>query len=215
MSPFATIFHYCTVRLYCFISLIMTTRRQPRGPDCGSSDPAPLALSGGSPRSTTTKIRLLHWDELQPWQQDNHYIFKHYRPASNSIRTSLHSLTYLHTESVNIYTHLFGAIFFVSLCLPLYQALQPRYASASIADLLVFASFFLGAVFCLGISATYHLMSNHSPGVNRLGNQLDYVGIVALITGSFLPSVYYGFYCNTRLQLLYWTMVSHVWQFQN
>lgn len=186
----------------------MATRRRPRSPDPVSPDLAAVALNHGPPNSARTKARLLHWDELQPWQQDNHFIHRHYRPASNSILTSLHSLTYLHTESVNVYTHLLGALCFVLLCIPFYQALKPRYATASNADVLAFACFFLGAVLCLGISAAYHLMSDHSPAVSRLGNQLDYVGIVALITGSFVPSVYYGFYCNTRLQLLYWTMVS-------
>lgn len=44
--------------------------------------------------------------------------------------------------------------------------------------------------------------------VQRLGNQLDYVGIVALITGSFVPSIFYGFYCEPTLQKIYWAMVS-------
>lgn len=188
----------------------MATRRRLRSPDCVSPDPAAVTLSRSPPNVAKTKARLLHWDELHPWQQDNQFIRRHYRPASNSIHTSLHSLTYLHTESVNVYTHLLGAICFVILCILFYQALRFRYATASTADVLAFGCFFLGAVFCLGISAAYHLISNHSPAVNRLGNQLDYVGIVALITGSFVPSVYYGFYCNSRLQLLYWTMVSAV-----
>ncbi|KAA6416251.1 MAG: hemolysin-III channel [Lasallia pustulata] len=188
----------------------MVTRRRPRSPERVTPGTAAVALNRGSSNSAKAKARLLHWDELQPWQQDNHYIHSHYRPASNSLLTSLHSLTYLHTESVNVYTHLLGAICFLSLCIPFYQALKPRYASASTADVVAFGCFILGAVLCLGISAAYHLISNHSPAVNRLGNQLDYVGIVALITGSFVPSVYYGFYCNVRLQLLYWTMISTI-----
>lgn len=188
----------------------MATRRRLRTPGRVSPDPAAVALSRSSPNVAKTKAGLLHWDELRPWQQDNHFIHRHYRPASNSILISLHSLTYLHTETVNVYTHLLGAICFVILCIPFYQALKPRYATSSTADVLAFGSFFLGAVFCLGMSATYHLISNHSPAVNRLGNQLDYAGIVALIIGSFVPSVYYGFYCCPRLKMLYWTMVSAV-----
>lgn len=37
---------------------------------------------------------------------------------------------------------------------------------------------------------------------------MDYVGIVALIFGSFVPSVYYGFHCEPMLQKTYWGMVS-------
>ena len=58
------------------------------------------------------------------------------------------------------------------------------------------------------ISAIFHMISNHSPRVAKYGNQLDYVGIVALITGSFIPSVYYGFYCDPHLQKIYWAMIS-------
>ncbi len=85
-----------------------------------------------------------------------------------------------------------------------YSILAPRYAQASVSDALAFSCFFVGALLCLGISATYHTISNHSPHVNRWGNKLDYVGIVLLITGSFIPSVYYGFFCDPIMQQVYW-----------
>ena len=148
------------------------------------------------------------WDDLQSWQQDNHYIHSGYRPASNSYTKSFASLGYLHNESVNIYTHLLGAIAFTLSGISLCQALGSRYASASGADVFAFGCFFLGAALCLGMSATYHTIGNHSPRVNAIGNKLDYVGIVFLITGSFVPCIYYGFYCEPRLQKIYWTMVT-------
>ena len=40
------------------------------------------------------------------------------------------------------------------------------------------------------------------------GNQLDYVGVVVLIWGATVPTVYYGFCDNPQLQKLYWTIVS-------
>lgn len=147
------------------------------------------------------------WDDLQSWQQDNHYIHSGYRPASNSYTKSLASLGHLHNETVNIYTHLLGGIAFIISGTLLYQALGSRYVSASRADVLAFGSFFLGAALCLGMSATYHTISNHSPRVNAIGNKLDYVGIVFLITGSFVPCIYYGFYCEPGLQKIYWAMV--------
>jgi adiponectin receptor len=148
------------------------------------------------------------WDDLPSWQQDNHYIHSGYRPASNSLRKSFASLGYLHNESVNIYSHLTGAILFFILGFLLYGIIRPRYETASPGDVLVFSCFFLGAALCLGMSATYHTISNHSQYVAKFGNKLDYVGIVFLITGSFIPSIYYGFYCQPKLQMAYWTMVS-------
>ena len=80
--------------------------------------------------------------------------------------------------------------------------------SLSSADVFAFACFFLGATACLSLSVMCHAMINHSPSINKFWNQLDYVGIVALITGSFVPSVYYGFRCEPALQRLYWSMAS-------
>lgn len=162
-------------------------------------------------KATEKEVKHLHtifWDDLQSWQQDNHYIHSGYRPASNSYAKSFASLGYLHNEFVNIYTHLLGAVAFIILGIIYHRILGSRYASASRADILAFGCFFLGAALCLGMSATYHTISNHSPRVNVIGNKLDYVGIVFLITGSFVSSVYYGFYCEPSLQHIYWTMVS-------
>lgn len=48
----------------------------------------------------------------------------------------------------------------------------------------------------------------HSRHVSRWGSKLDYLGITTLITGSFFPTIYYGFYCFPHLQKIYWTMVN-------
>lgn len=151
---------------------------------------------------------LVLWDDLPSWQQDNQYILSGYRAASGSFKKSFASLGYIHNETVNIYTHLIGALVFITLGYWAHSAIRPRYESATTADIIVFACFFAGAAFCLGMSATYHAISNHSPEVASFGNKLDYVGIVLLTTGSFIPTIYYGFYCHPHLQEFYWTMVS-------
>lgn len=57
---------------------------------------------------------------------------------------------------------------------------------------------------------SFHIIANHSESVAVLGNQLDYLGVVILMWGSTIPSVYYGFYCDPELQKLYWSVVSSV-----
>lgn len=148
------------------------------------------------------------WDDLPSWQRDNHYIKSGYRPASASFRRSFASLGHLHNESVNIYSHLLGALGFNITGLVLYSVIKSRYESASSSDILAFGCFFAGAALCLGMSATYHAISNHSHAVAKFGNKLDYIGIVFLIVGSFIPSIFYGFYCHPHLQEFYWTMAS-------
>lgn len=58
------------------------------------------------------------------------------------------------------------------------------------------------------MSATYHAICNHSPDVAKWGNKLDYTGIVCLIMGSYMPAMYYGFYCLPRLLEVYLALVS-------
>ncbi|KAK6592091.1 hemolysin III family channel protein [Botrytis cinerea] len=98
---------------------------------------------------------LLEWHELQHWQQDNEYIISGYRPASNSLLTSLWSLGHIHNETINIYSHLFGSILFATLPFSLYRQIAPRYATATIADIVVFSTFFFGVAICFLLSATY------------------------------------------------------------
>lgn len=148
------------------------------------------------------------WHELPAWQRDNAYITSGYRPQSNSYVKSWASLLYIHNETVNIYTHLLGAVFFLLTSYVLYGELKPRYETASREDVWVFGCFFAGAVACLGMSGTYHTIQNHSHEVAIWGNKLDYLGIVFLIWGSFVPVLYYAFEGEPGLMKTYWTMVS-------
>lgn len=107
---------------------------------------------------------LLKYDELPAWRQDNHFILTRYRPTSNSFFICFQSLFQLHNESVNIHSHLSGAWIFFFTALSLY-AFERHPVTA--ADTIAFLFFFSGAVICLGISATYHAVSNHSPKVRR------------------------------------------------
>ncbi|KAJ4300555.1 hypothetical protein N0V88_003233 [Collariella sp. IMI 366227] len=84
-----------------------------------------------------TLSRLIHWDDLAPWRRDNPSIHSGYRPESNSFLLSLQSLFYLHNESVNIWTHLLGAIFFLGAGGWLHALIAPRYESATPADVLI------------------------------------------------------------------------------
>lgn len=182
----------------------MTSHRNPYPAD-KEWKAAVQALSVPQPARDANTPPLLGWGALPAWQKDNQYILGHYRPASYSYSGSFQSLFYLHNETINIHTHLLGAFLFLCLSFSIYAF---REYPVTLSDIIAFACFFLGAISCLGMSATYHTISNHSPLVNKFGNQLDYVGIVGLITGSFLPSVYYGFYCEPALQKLYWGMAS-------
>lgn len=168
-----------------------------------SHHPKNLAEKKGSQTPST-----ISWASLPSWQKDNHYVRTGYRPASGSFKKSVASLFYMHNETVNVYSHLLGAAAFAAIAIYCWQNLDSLFPTADSEDVGVFACFFFGAMLCLGMSATYHLISNHSARVAKFGNKLDYLGIVFLIWGSFIPSISYGFACDPALIKQYWTMVN-------
>ena len=155
----------------------------------------------------------LDFDQLPPWLQDNAYIRTSYRPPSYSIFLSLRSIFSLHNETVNIQTHLFGAFFFARLSMtsvPLHLPSPPFPQSTVPLSSAPLIPFYIGAVSCLTLSGLYHTTSNVSPKFAQWGNQADYIGILSLIIGSFIPSIYYGLHCHPNLQKLYWTMIASI-----
>lgn len=175
--------------------------------DSNTSNEKSRSTASKAEQKAKSALTLL-WDDIPQWMRDNHYIQTGYRPQSNSYQKSFSSIGYLHNESVNIWTHLIGAALSLITALFLYTSLQPRYQMATSEDLTVFSCFFLGCAVCLGMSATYHTILNHSDVVARFGQRLDHIGIVVLIWGSFVPSIYYGFAAEPGLRRLYWSMVS-------
>ena len=161
-----------------------------------------------SSESAPAWYSLVHFEDLQHWQQDNHYIHAGYRQASYSYARSFQSMLHWHNESVNIWTHFLPGILCLPLAALLYQALKSRYERASTTDVYVMTCFFGGASSGMLLSGIFHTLSDHSPKISKFWNQLDYVGIALMIWGSFVPSVFYGFWCDTGLTSTYWAMVS-------
>ncbi|KAF2500243.1 HlyIII-domain-containing protein [Lophium mytilinum] len=150
----------------------------------------------------------LLYEKLPLWMQENHFIIRGYRPQSNSYTASARSLGYLHNETVNIYSHLLGSIGSIISGIVVYISVLPRYSLATSEDVFVFSCFFAGAAACMGMSAVFHAISNHSHAVASFGNKLDYLGIVFLIWGSFVPTLFYGFQTQPELMKRYWAMIT-------
>lgn len=150
---------------------------------------------------------LVRFHDLPKWQQDNHYILSGYRKASHSYLRSIQSMLHWHNESINIWTHFLPGVLLVPLGGLLYNTLKPRYEMASSADVYAMSCFFVCAASGMMMSGIFHTLSNHSPTIAKFWNQLDYVGISLMIWGSFVPSVFYGFWCDAGLRKTYWSMV--------
>ncbi len=61
------------------------------------------------------------------------------------------------------------------------------------------------------IKLRFHTIMNHSQRVAQFGVQLDYQGIVLLMWGASIPLIYYGFYCDRKLQHIYWGLVNSLY----
>lgn len=151
---------------------------------------------------------LLSFDELPEWHQDNQYILHGYRPISGSARVSFRSWSYIHNESVNIYSHLMPAVSFLLGEWYIQNYLTSRYANITGTDFFIFSFFLLTAVICLGLSTTYHTLMNHSYEVEQLWLRLDLIGIVVLTLGDFVSGIYMVFWCEPLQRKIYWSMVS-------
>jgi adiponectin receptor len=134
-------------------------------------DSVPRASMAGRPH-------LLSFDEMPEWfrRESNRWVLHGYRPISGSARVSFSSWSYIHNESVNIYSHLIPAVLFLLGEWYLQQYFTSRYPVVTGADFIAFSIFMLSAVTCLSLSATYHTMMNHSQHMEHLCLRLDMLG---------------------------------------
>ncbi|KAL3270947.1 hypothetical protein HHI36_021452 [Cryptolaemus montrouzieri] len=141
-----------------------------------------------------------HFRNLPAWLQDNDFLIFGHRPPLPSFRACFKSIFRIHTETANIWTHLLGCVAFIGIAT---YFLQSPPIEIEFQEKLVFGAFFLGAILCLGLSAIFHTVSCHSQSILRIFSKLDYCGISLLIMGSFVPWLYYGFYCHFRPKVVY------------
>ncbi|KAL7763734.1 hypothetical protein ACKLNR_007092 [Fusarium oxysporum f. sp. zingiberi] len=160
-----------------------------------------------NPSPTT---RTITWHDIPEWRRDNKYILAGYRPLEADYLQVIKSLTFLHNETCNVYTHLIGAVL-----LPLFAAAilrtiyGPQYIDVTRTDFIMFSVFFCSAESCLIFSAIYHLIGSHSHEVEQFWHRMDLLGIVIVTVGTFIPGIYYIFNCEPFLQKIHWTIVCH------
>ncbi|KAM4873799.1 adiponectin receptor protein 1-like [Thomomys bottae] len=150
--------------------------------------------------------RVIPYDTLPEWLKDNNYLLHGHRPPMPSFRACFRSIFRVHTETGNIWTHLLGMVLF--LFLGVRTTLRPNEDFLEpVQEKVVLGMFFLGAVLCLSFSWLFHTVCCHSEKVSQTFSKLDYSGIALLIMGSFVPWLYYFFYCSPRARLIYLSSV--------
>ena len=147
---------------------------------------------------TKTECLTADYNEQPDWLRDNEFLKSAYRRPTYSFITCTRSMFQLHNETVNIWTHLIGGLYFAHLCLQIFNStiLFPL-------DKWIIGSFLISATICHIMSTVYHTFNCHSEHVSRVCSRMDYCGIISLITFSFVPWIHYGFYLNPTLKLTY------------
>ncbi len=148
--------------------------------------------------------KVIHFSHLPQWLQDNDFLhFGHRPPLPTS--ECFKSIIRIHTETGNIWTHLLGVMAFVGLAA--FFLSRPT-TEIQLEEKLVFLCFFTGAIVCMGLSFLYHTLCCHKDKkIGRLFAKFDYCGIAFLTVGSFVPWLYYSFYCDRKPQIIYLLIV--------
>ncbi|PNP46597.1 hypothetical protein THARTR1_10714 [Trichoderma harzianum] len=159
-------------------------------------------------QSKVKKPRTVSWQEVAEWQFDNKYILRGYRPENGDYLEVLASLTFLHNETCNVYTHLIGALILPILAPVVLRLLaQPQFLNVSSMDYAAFGVYFWCAEICLVLSALYHLIQPHSHRVDLFWHGMDLLGIVIVTVGTFSSGIFYVFFCEADLQKLHWGII--------
>jgi adiponectin receptor len=182
--------------------------------DMSSPTVEPDSPSDSAPRSPKSHQdpywpTIAHWDLVPLWLRDNEFIHTGHPLPTFSYRKSFRLWRCLHNESVNIYSHFLGSAFAVATGLTLlgYVDTSSGYSTATTGDRFAFGSFFTAAATCFGASATFHTLRSHSYHVHHFWGRMDILGINILALGGGASATYYAFYCNPKLQRIYWGLV--------
>jgi len=146
--------------------------------------------------------RLFKFNDLPEWMKDNEYITDMHRPQIKNILSCLRSIFSIHAETGNIWTHLIGALVFLGLIIYTLSRSSDDFVNP-LPEKFVFTTFLACAFLCLSFSTAFHTLGCNTEETCVFCGRLDYTGIAILITGSFLPWVYYSFYCQPQIQYAY------------
>ncbi|KAA0151849.1 hypothetical protein FNF29_04255 [Cafeteria roenbergensis] len=129
------------------------------------------------------------------------YVNQYYR-VNLSPSAALATVFTLHNQTLNVWTHLLGAVYFFYM-----TAFHWKVPSDAVDALCVY--FLIGAsMACFTSSALYHTMLSVSDNFAKHFLTLDVVCIMVLILASFVAGLRVGFYCNPSLALGYFAVTA-------
>ncbi|XP_020602180.1 progestin and adipoQ receptor family member 3-like [Orbicella faveolata] len=162
-------------------------------------------------------VKLYDYHDVPYFLRGNPYITSGYR-AFLSVRMCMKSLFVLSNESINIWSHLVGFLYFFYLLLVDNLVRIPDH-NGTFSDHAVLTSLLIGYMISMFFSAFYHLFCCHSEKMFHLWLSLDLAGISLGVCACYIPAVYYAFYCHATWRgfylggVIFLTLVSLALQF--
>lgn len=152
------------------------------------------------------EVKLVTHHVLPKWSKDNSFIVNWHRYPKADYSYCFKSILKWHSETGNIWTHLLAAVMCLAFIVRLFTR-SPNFV-APVEEKAMISLFLISGFLCMTFSALYHTLSAHSERVLRLFGRLDFSGISLLVMGSFVPWVYYSFYCSTQSRVVYLITIS-------
>eukprot|EP01129_Flabellula_baltica_P016165 TRINITY_DN8488_c0_g1_i1.p1 TRINITY_DN8488_c0_g1~~TRINITY_DN8488_c0_g1_i1.p1 ORF type:complete len:282 (+),score=20.93 TRINITY_DN8488_c0_g1_i1:1225-2070(+) len=132
-----------------------------------------------------------------------------YRSPHN-IPLCLRSIITLHNETINIWTHLLTAIYFMYL---LAYDIYELHHTEDYTDVMMISMSALACVICFLCSTVYHTFRCYSEGACQCLLSVDISGIIAMISSTTVVGVYFGFECYPDYQMIYIVIIVLVGMF--
>ncbi|CAJ0928892.1 unnamed protein product, partial [Mesorhabditis belari] len=138
--------------------------------------------------------KLVHRDKITRYLWLNEHVLTHYRPCHLPTRLCIRSTLHLTNETINIWSHLLGFLYFTYCQLDANLRKLPLFGASRI-DHYVISSSLLASQMCMLFSALYHTFGCQSTSRRRKFLNLDVFGISAGLLGMYLSGIYTAFYC--------------------
>ena len=153
-------------------------------------------------RNRNSNLNLL---DMPTWMNSNKYILSGYRPTEKNVCFYGKTVFTIHNETINIWTHLLGTFTFIGLLGYLNSDTNLRlYTGQAIIMNLYVISCCLTYLF----SSIMHTFYPINECYCKKLQSLDYVGIGLQIFTTLQVFVYYCFYCQEDLQLIYMNVMG-------
>ena len=182
---------------------------------------------------STSLLSLKELPAHMTWITDNPFILRHHRPPTSSLLLCLTScFSHMHSESLNIITHLIPSLLAIYALLQLLllgvplslYSLRVDWQGTLTMDRLFIALALFGIIACFGLSTLFHAFSCHQLyGGHFLA--ADFIGIVAFgycvtqATEYFLfydyPSVFLAFFISNLFFTLICCLLINIEPFSN